>query len=469
MRMDFAACAVFGAVLGGIAATTTTSQHFYAPEFARALRREPALGDAMPAGTPSRHALGAFTTAVEMSAAANAVAEIDAFLSALQGPADAGWRFRLGRDMLSLVGNAAILTMIGQRFLRDAAGECVDVGTANTPFGTPWADWLLLSLEGVKGGITQMLGYPTLIRHHAVDEYIKRLDAGTRLLEAAMRPQGDVRAGGSGRAWLAACERLREVATGFTLANTCVPPARLVLWISQWTDAGGAAGHESHHSAAFEFHRGWLRLAGLSLDSLRAITSLAGTAARTALFKCDAQAVRRRLMELVRMAGDDNANVPASVPLRLAQVAALVECCDTALLSAIDRHEVLREALFGAAKLSAEDIMAQCKAHGVQCAPKRTDGRLRLCCQAAESAWGKRWRNGAWRWAGATGVRIAYRLLLSYQHFSSALPEWVAHRFHERSRAAVREAAGVRSPRSGPVTPATSAAYLLRADTATKL
>lgn len=359
--------------------------------------------------------------------------EIATWLALMSKTGDRGWHFRVARDLLSLLGNVSLLAIIGERLYRDAAlaevspepagGLWPGAAAANTPFDIPWADWTLLSVEGLKGLITQSLGSPTMIRHHAVDEVLKRMDAGCRLLAACL-PE-DMRGGASAAksppsSWrdaLGTLTRLRDVATLFTLANSAVPPARLILWVSSWL------GPETH---GLDSDRGVLRVAGLVLDSCRAVTSLAGTWARKVAFTHDARNLRERWQAL----GDAVGRVPeaelALVMRRVARVMKLSIHCDTSLLAKIASDKGLCDFLLHHPDpLTVNAIAQSCERFGVKSHASITRSMSFLSLQPAESSWGKRWRDDGWRWSGATSVRAAYRVLLAYQHYGAMLPEWL--------------------------------------------
>ncbi|VVD91013.1 hypothetical protein PIN31009_01627 [Pandoraea iniqua] len=424
----------------GLWVTTGPCQHFYRKEFDLAHERDVRLA------TQLEHIETTLTGPMHTEAGVkyepvqdpfDAVAgDIATWLRAMSNTGDRGWHFRVARDLLSLLGNVSLLAIIGERFYRDAAqasispepvgGPWPGAAAANTPFDIPWADWTLLSVEGLKGLITQSLGSPTLIRHHAVDEVLKRMDAGCRLLAACLPDDLPGRAGvaaspySSWRDALGTLTRLRDVATVFTLANSAVPPARLILWVSSWL------GPQTH---GLDSDRGVLRVAGLVLDSCRAVTSLAGTWARNVAFAHDARQLRDRWQVL----GDAVGRVPeaelAMVMRHVARVMKISIHCDTALLAKIASDKGLCEFLLDHPDpLTVNAIAQSCERYGVQSHPSITGNLSFLSLRPAESSWGKRWRDEGWQWSSATSVRAAYRLLLAYQHYGAMLPEWLMAR-----------------------------------------
>ncbi|WP_140413424.1 hypothetical protein [Pandoraea sp. PE-S2T-3] len=421
----------------GLWVTTGPCQHFYRKEFDLAHERDVRLGTQLEhiettLTSPTSAETGAECAPVEDSLDA-AAGDIARWLQTMSTTGDRGWHFRVARDLLSLLGNVSLLAIIGERFYRDAAQADVSptqtdglwpgAAAANTPFDIAWADWTLLSFEGLKGLITQSLGSPTLIRHHAVDEVLKRMDAGCRLLAACLPEDVPGRTGAaasppsSWRDALGTLTRLRDVATLFTLANSAVPPARLILWVSSWL------GPEAR---GLDSDRGVLRVAGLVLDSCRAVTSLAGTWARKVAFAHDARKLGNRWQVL----GDAVRRVPeaelAMVMRHVARVMKLSIHCDTALLAKIASDTGLcRFLLDHPDPLTVNAIAQACERFGVPSHPSITGNMSFLSLQPAESSWGKRWRDDGWQWSGATSVRAAYRVLLAYQHYGAMLPEWL--------------------------------------------
>jgi len=425
----------------GLWVTTGPCQHFYRKEFDLAHRRDARLANHL------EHAKATLTGPMSVESNNNATPaqarepatyddvnrDIAVWLQGMRLTGDRGWCFRVARDLMSLVGNASLLAIIGARFYRDAAqpetsthtvtGMWPGGATANTPFGIPWADWTLLSFEGLKGLLTQSLGSPTLIRHHAVDEVLKRMDAGCRLLSACLPDDVPRATGPSPSAWrdvLGTLTQLRDVATLFTLTNTAVPPARLILWVSSWLESD---------PRGLNSDRGVLRVAGLLLDSCRAVTSLAGTWARNVAFSHDANGLQKRWQAL----GEAASRVPeaelANVMRRVGHVMKLSIHCDTLLLAKIASHDNLcRDLLDAPEPFDPRTIELVCKSLGVSLHSSGFGHMALLSLQPAENSWGKRWHDKSWQWSATTSVRAAYRLLLAYQHWGSMLPEWLMSR-----------------------------------------
>ncbi len=459
-RVDPALAQAFAKAWAGLWVTTGPCQHFYRKEFDLAHARDarlacnaaqveamlvPTHNEGLHCGTASGTAMGTGTAAANRAVNANANANANAsataidvdptcrdiarWIDAVAATGDRGWHFRAARDALSLAGNLSLLAVIAACFYQEEGATGDDgapvagrgASIANTPFGVPWADWTLLAFEGAKGVMTQSLGSPTLIRHHAVDEVLKRMDAGCRLLEACVVPSAPPpEAPSSWRGALATLTRSRDVATLFTFANTAVPPARLGLWMPSWFAS------ESSASSRTDSYRGMLRVAGLMLDSCRAVTSLLGTWARNAVFTRDAQDLTRRWESLCERLATVLADDRATVLDRVDRVTQLSAHCDTPLLAAIASSEGVRERLLACGEsLTANDIAATCDAFDVQCHTSCVDGHRYLSLNPAESPWGYRWKGEAWQCGGATPVRTSYRLLLLYQHWSAALLERV--------------------------------------------
>ena len=427
-RADPDLARAFAGAWAGLWVSTGPCQHFYRKEFDLAHERDARLAEnhrqaeatlALTHGDCSRRSVD---LAVEQ-----ACGDVASWLETIAATGHRGWQFRAARDAMSLAGNLSLLAIIAACFYRAGEGGMDDdatassdpargMSTANTPFGVPWADWMLLALEGAKGVVTQSLGSPTLIRHHAVDEVLKRMDAGCRLLEACVAlplPPGP-------SSWRQTLGRLtfgRDVATLFTFANTAVPPARLGLWIPSWF---------SEPSTTRDDYRGVLRVAGLMLDSCRAVTSLLGTWARNEAFTLDARDLTQRweaLRErLATVPEDDRATVLG----RVAHVTQLASLCDTSLLATIASNRMLREHLLASpCSLTAGRIAMECEQFEVSCHASCVDEVSYLSLNPAESPWGQRWGGDAWQRGAATPVRASYRLMLLYQHWSAALLERV--------------------------------------------
>ncbi len=416
-RVDPELARAFAKAWAGLWVTTGPCQHFYRKEFDLAHKRDARLGEnlrqaeAMLAPTHGEDA-----HAVIDMAADQVRVDIAQWLETVAETGDRGWHFRGARDALSLVGNLSLLAIIAACFHQQGATEEEGRGAsaANTPFGVPWADWTLLALEGAKGVITQSLGSPTLIRHHAVDEVLKRMDAGCRLLEACVAMPSPA-APTSWRNALGTLTRARDVATLFTFANTAIPPARLGLWLPSWFTSP---------PSEVDGYRGILRVAGLMLDSCRAVTSLLGTWARNAAFTLDARGLTHGWESLCARLADVPAGNQQAVLGRVENLTRLSRHCDTPLLTKIASHDTLREHLLACVEpLTARRIMRACRAFEVPCHLSCVEGANYLSLNPAESPWGHRWTGDAWQSGGATPVRAAYRLLLLYQHWSAALLE----------------------------------------------
>ncbi|WP_150560511.1 hypothetical protein [Pandoraea bronchicola] len=421
-RVDPELARAFARAWAGLWVTTGPCQHFYRKEFDLAHKRDARLAsnlaqvEAMLAPTPGEDAHSPTGFAVEQ-----VHHDIAQWLETVAATGARGWYFRGARDALSLVGNLSLLAIIAacfhqQRALEDDGpqGTIRGATVANTPFGVPWADWTLLAFEGAKGVITQSLGSPTLIRHHAVDEVLKRMDAGCRLLEACVTmPAPAVPT--SWRSALGSLTRARDVATLFTFANTAIPPARLGLWLPSWF---------ANPPGEINGYRGILRVAGLMLDSCRAVTSLLGTWARNAAFTIDAQGLTHRWQLLCTRLADVPADDQAAVLRRVACMTQLSTHCDTPLLAKIASHDALREHLLASGEsLTASEIARACEQFDTTCHASCVEGTSYLSLNPAESPWGHRWTGDAWTWGSATPARASYRLLLLYQHWSSALLE----------------------------------------------
>lgn len=422
-RVDPHLSKAFAHAWAGLWLTTGPCQHFYRKEFDLAHARDARLAQR----TPQVGAMLAPTHDDDVSDAADASIErigtdIAAWLDTLAATGRRGWHFRAARDAMSLVGNLSLLAVIAACLYRegdaeDEASQRIARGmtTANTPFGVPWVDWSLLAFEGMKGVLTQSLGSPTLIRHHAVDEILKRMDAGCRLLEACVLLPATPQT--SWRGTLSNLTRARDVATLFTFANSAVPPARLGLWVPSWF---------SEPSSTTDEYRGILRVAGLMLDSCRAVTSLLGTWARNEAFTLDARTLTQRWEALSVRLADVAPEDIATVRRRATRVTQLARHCDTSLLAKIASHPNLRECLLASPRdLATSQIAVVCSEFDVPCHASCVDGLNYLSLSHAENPWGQRWTGDGWESGGATPARAAYRLLLLYQHWSAALLERV--------------------------------------------
>ncbi|ODP32078.1 hypothetical protein A9762_04945 [Pandoraea sp. ISTKB] len=431
-RVDPALARAFAKAWAGLWATTGPCQHFYRKEFELAHARDGRLaqtGQRVAAMLAPTH--GVASPPSPEAAAERVGAEIASWLETIAATGHRGWHFRAARDAMSLVGNLSLLAIIAACFhqrqaqqAQDTTGEpslhgASDMAAANTPFGIPWADWTLLAFEGLKGVLTQSLGSPTLIRHHAVDEVLKRMEAGCRLLEACVVLPSPA-ATTSWRNTLGKLTHSRDVATLFTFANTAIPPARLGLWMPSWFTG------TSPISAISDGYRGILRVAGLMLDSCRAVTSLLGTWARNEAFTHDAGRLTQRWETLHARLAHVSPDDVATMLDRVARVTQLARHCDTPLLTKLASHTTLRECLLTSRHpLSASQIKAACSEFDVPCHASCVDGLNYLSLNPAESPWGQRWTGDAWESGSATPVRASYRLLLLYQHWSAALLERV--------------------------------------------
>ncbi|WP_147284532.1 hypothetical protein [Pandoraea pulmonicola] len=420
--VDPALARAFTRAWAGLWVSTGPCQHFYRKEFDLAHQRDGRLAQ-------TRHRVDARlapTHGEDVRQSTDVLAEqvssdALAWLKTISETGHRGWHFRAARDAMSLVGNLSLLAIVAACFYREHQADDEPTGdpaarmsAANTPFGVPWADWTLLAFEGAKGVLTQSLGSPTLIRHHAVDEVLKRMDAGCRLLEACVMLPASPRTS-PWRDTLGTLTRARDVATLFTFANSAVPPTRFALWIPSWF---------SGPSETRDGYRGLLRVAGLMLDSCRAVTSLLGTWARNEAFTIDANGLAQRWEALCARLAAVPAEDVATVLDRVEAVTQLAALCDTPLLAKIASLSMLRERLLvSGGSLTADQIAVECAALQVPCHASRVDGASRLSLNPGESPWGHRWNGEAWQIGAATPARASYRLLLLYQHWSAALLE----------------------------------------------
>ncbi|VVE67182.1 hypothetical protein PAN31117_02533 [Pandoraea anapnoica] len=447
-RVDAQLSGAFARAWAGLWLTTGPCQHFYRKEFELAHARDARLAQSSQQVNEMLAPTHDDISGVADAGIERICADITAWLDTAAATGRRGWHFRVARDAMSLVGNLSLLAVIAACLYRDGNAEdeasqptARGMTTANTPFGVPWADWSLLTFEGVKGVLTQSLGSPTLIRHHAVDEILKRMDAGCRLLEACvLLPE---RRQTSWRGTLSNLTRARDVATLFTFANSAVPPARLGLWMPSWF---------SESSSTTDEYRGILRVAGLMLDSCRAVTSLLGTWARNEAFSLDARTLTQRWEALSTRLADVAEEDIATVQRRAMRVSQLARYCDTPLLAKIASHGILRECLLASPRdLAASQISVACGELDVPCHASCVDGLNYLSLSPAENPWGQRWTGDGWESGGATPARAAYRLLLQYQHWSAALLERVvgAASCHGDRETAVTERRSTASPHAG--------------------
>ena len=386
--------------------TTGLGQTFYRPEFDRAdslLTHAQALLDstdqAMQTGTEDLD--GVFH-------------KLAAFTEELKQTASHGLRFRLWRDGISLVTSVMLLGSVVSALLSKEQRRDDDFSAANNPFGALAGDVGLVLLEGGKMLVTTSLSYATLKRHHMTDEFIKRMTVSITLLKACLEDQrgsASVVASPLQRGVLQCMEKGRDISTVFTLLNTTLSSVRGVLLGIELM--GSSAGPASW--------RGLLRLVQNASDSLRAVFSTIGTAARTKLFSLELEQCQTALPVLRQQLHIGNA---AHVLPQLKKMALLFSVCSTPLLTRIAASSTLITAFKNTELASLDGVQNFLEQAQI---PFVVDGDGQfLHAQAPENRWGERLVKGVHQSALSQVLRAPYRLALEAQYQMSKPSEAMA-------------------------------------------
>jgi len=392
----------FAAAFKQACSTTVLGQTFYSPEFNRAqdaLRQIDALGEC-------RNADEAFR-------------QLNAILDELKQTGKQGLKFRLWRDGISVLTSLTLMAIMASALQSQQERDSDDFSAANNPVGMLAADAGLVLLEGSKMLITTSLSYPTLKRHHLVDEFLKRITASVALLSACLDEQiGTVPANSVSR-WNAVkrcvlpyMEKGRDVSTAFTLFNTVSSPARGVLWSIE-TVNGFNLGSV----------RGFLRMMQNASDSLRSIFSTIGSAARTTLFTDELDQFKATLSELGKQCEHADAEQVLS---QLKKMELLFTFCSTPLLSQIVASRSVI-ANFKSASITSFNTLK-----GFLDEEKITlvvsSDRQFLHSEAPENSWGEKLMQGAYKYRFSMVGRLPYRIVLEMQHQMSRALERIMRR-----------------------------------------
>lgn len=371
--------------------TTGLSQTFYRPEFDRA---DTALMHAAPLDETSDADLDAVFQ------------HLDTFLDELKQTGDHGLKFRLWRDGISLVTSVALLTTMASALMSQEERSAGDFSAANHPAGSLAADWSLALIEWGKALVTTSLSYPTLKRHHLVDEFVKRVTASAALLAACQEDQATLSSVKNASQWdavkrsaLQCTEKGRDVSTLFTLLNATLPVARGLLWSTEMMGGGTTPAS----------WRGLLRLVQSGSDGMRSVFSTIGTASRNKLFGSELDRLKTALPALREQFRHCN---PEHVLPQLKKMELLFSVCSTPLLSRIAASKVLITD-FKNAHIASPDALQTFLEH--RQIPVATDGKL-LYSKAPENHWGKHLAEGTYKSTLGMALRAPYRLTLETQH-----------------------------------------------------
>ena len=272
--------------------STQTSQTFYETEFLRAYKaKKIAFQQYLLDGGMSLDAL-------------------QKNMQSLEAMGNDGLRFRTARDGISILFSLMVIVPIG---IQLADNNFQNFNVALHPTNNAVADSVLTGLEILKAILTTSLTYRTLKNHHAVDEFLERLRAGTDLIKALI----DYLAPPIAEAKSSFCidsipkniieigSALRHASTIFTVFNYLVAPARVALWTYDKTNLSEDAEHDGGL-------RGGLRFAASTSDITRAALSLVGTYSRNKTFEIensllqqDIQKLMERLQCVVETKGDE--------------------------------------------------------------------------------------------------------------------------------------------------------------------
>jgi hypothetical protein len=378
--------------------TTGLSQNFYRPEFDRA-------------GSALKHAAPVDETAHQAKEIADpdmdaVFSNFDAFLDELKQTGNKGLKFRLWRDGISLATSIALLATMASALMSQEERSAGDFSAANNPVGSPAADWGLVLLEWSKALVTTSLSYPTLKRHHLVDEFIKRATASAALLAACLEDQAPTSPVKNASQWdavkrsaLQCTEKGRDVSTLFTLLNATLPVVRGLLWSTEMMGGGTTPAS----------WRGLLRLVQNGSDSLRSVFSTIGTASRNKLFGIELDQLKTALPALREQLRNCN---PEQVLPQLKKMELLFSVCSTPLLSRIaGAKELIAD--FKKTDISSPDALENfLKSRQI---PVAGNGVF-LCSEAPENHWGERLAEGTYKGTLSMAVRAPYRLTLETQH-----------------------------------------------------
>jgi hypothetical protein len=383
--------------------TTGLSQTFYKREFDRAdaAPQQPTVPDE----TPSR-GQAAKTSDPDIDAV---ILAFDKFLDELKQTGDKGLNFRLWRDGISLVTAVALLAAMASALVPQDERPADDFRAANSPIGSCAADWALILCEWAKGLVTTSLSYPTLKRHHLVDEYVKRMTASANLLAACLKNHAATSPVKNASRWeklkrgaLHCTEKGRDVSTIFTLLNSALPVARGLLWSAE--SVGGGATVASW--------RGLLRLAQNGSDSLRSVFSTIGTVSRNTLFGIELDRLKTALPALREQLRHCDAE---QVLPQLKKMELLFSHCSTPLLGRIAASNELLTRFIKDAEISSLDQLKRFF-HANKIPFTATGDTSFLHSKAPENHWGKRLIDETYTGTFRTTLRVPYRLTLETQH-----------------------------------------------------
>jgi hypothetical protein len=383
--------------------TTGLFQTFYKQEFDRAhagLQYPSALDETPPPGHAAK------TSDPDIDAV---FLTFDKFLDELKQTGDKGLKFRLWRDGISLVTGMALLAIMTNALMSQDECQADDFRAANSPIGSCAADWGLILCEWSKGLVTTSLSYPTLKRHHLVDEFVKRMTASAALLAACLENHAATSPMTNASRWeavkwgaLQCTEKGRDVSTLFTLLNSALPVARGLLWSAE--SAGGGATPASW--------RGLLRLAQNGSDSLRSVFSTIGTVSRNTLFGIELGQLKTALPALRAQLRLCNAK---QVLQQLEKTELLFSHCSTPLLSRIAASKELLSDFIKDTEISSPDQLKRFFDNRKIPFTAASDAPI-LYSEAPENHWGKRLADETYKSTFSTTLRVPYRLTLEMQH-----------------------------------------------------
>jgi len=390
--------------------STDLLQTFYRPECRRTSEPESVMQ--WPAGVSATDAEAGCATDVGLRQNPAALFDqIDACIAALRQHSQQGLQCRLWRDGISLAVCVVLMGLMGRALGQRNDTEHDDFSALNHLTDNVYLDASTIVLEWCKSLVTSSLSYPTLRRHHLVDERIRRMSACTLLLDAALAlPPAAGRARGCRYQVVRYAEKARSAATVFTLFNTALPLLRGGLWALEQLGQG----------STFACWRGLARLAQSGSDSLRAMCSGLGTIARDRLFHLELEQLQSRLNQCrsqCQNVADNLTEHVTDLPLHT-NLGWLLSACSTPLLSRIAAQMSASSPLLAALSSRTIDSPQEwCRLLEEHQIPVFLADHNYLHCQEPEDAWGRRGAAATgYRWSAATMLRLPYRLTLELQH-----------------------------------------------------